>query len=245
MQETDYLSDFHAKTGVLSVLEPMGTFKNNPSCAAIMSGLTDAKDFWKVGEGDLILPDSDKNWGKASITVFNPPELKDDMIQVFKLFFSKKYKDETEPDMDGTVADEWSNIKLTTADVAFEIKPQTKITWTLFTATDKVYPIQFVVDSEQVTFDTELPFDKKEMLWMCLRPGGFILSFTMEEFGVFNGIFNDVLKRMNKGVGKDAFHKDVEQLFKPTMQDRIYKAFAGYYKYMKEKDLIETSYIRL
>lgn len=224
--EQNFLSDFYIKRVPKSIMLPKGTFYNNPYCESIMRGLTsDVDKSWKVVDGE---------------TVFASTELKEDFLNVLNYFFSTKYKGK-EPDLSGKIENGVTNMGLVSEDLALEAKESTPVERTFWMSSNTVYPVQFIVDAEKFLLDTDLPFKKKDILWFCLRPGGYILSLDAEQFGVLVTFMEDVVKR----TANKSFEEKIKEMYRPTMQERIFTAFALLYKYLKDTDSLENSYYRL
>lgn len=223
--EQNLLSDFYIKRTPRSILEKQGTFHNNPYCFAIMKGLVeDVDSSWKVENEE---------------TIFVSDELKEDFLNVLKFFFSNKYLN-GEPDMTGTIDNGVTDLTLTTPDLALEAKGKVSVERTFWTSSSETYPVQFLVNAEDLLLDTDTSFKLKDLVWFCLRPGGFLLSLDAEQFGVLVTLFEDVIKRQSN----KSFEDKVKEMYRPTMQENIFTAFASFYKYLKETGALETSYFR-
>ena len=156
------------------------------------------------------------------------------------MFFANSWIS-SEPDMEGTINDNLTNLSLTTSSIVIEAKDMVPLERTFLIASDTVYPLQFIINGENLRLDTDTSFEVKDIVWFCLRPGGFIISMDAEQFGVFVSLFEDVLKRQET----KTFQEKVNFLYRPTTQEKIFKAFASFYLYLKETDALDTSYIRL
>lgn len=224
MMEQDLLSDFYIKRTSKSILEPKGTFKNNPYCEAIMRGLTeDLEGAWRVPVG-------------SSETVFKNPELKEDFLNVLTLFFNKKWRET--PEVTGIAELSQTDFSLTTSELAIEVKGKVPMQRTIWISSDTVYPFQFLLNAEDVILDTDLEdFKLKDFLWFIYRPGGFLLSLDIEQLGVLIAFLGDIVKRQPQ----NSFEENVKISFRPKFQEGMFTAFASFYKYLKESGSLAST----
>ena len=111
---------------------------------------------------------------------------------------------------------------------------------TYFIASEDSYPLQFLMKSSDLIFDIEEDdyneFKVKDFIWFCLRPGGFILSLSQEELGYFEGLMGDLIRNNGEDIQMLA-----SNLFKPSVQEKMYKNWGLFFKYLKDNSIIKST----
>lgn len=226
MTEQTYLKDFYVKGGNYSVINSQNTLFNNPYCREIMKGLG-ATELWSVKDGK---------------TEFATQEAEKDFKGVLNIFF-RRYYINGKPEMTGSVKASTTDISFKSECTSFSAKNEVPITWTRLISTATVFPIQFFTSAENFEITTtNTDFKVRDMLWFVLRPGGFILSFSAETFGVFVGLMSDLIYKTSQN--KD-LEKGAQALFKMSVQEAMFNTFAKLYLYLKTEDLLSSSVLPL
>lgn len=226
MTDKEYFNLVSITNSRRTIFEPAGTMLNNVYTAKLFEGL-----------GYIIGKDSAVDRGQ---TVFKTTEAEDDFIEASKLFFGAKAKGKS--DFKGRMLGDTTNMEIVTGTLIMTFKNDAPVQRIPVFATNKETPVQFFASAAALeTFDlSEGDFKKKDMFFIVVDNKGFILSMTLEEFGVFLAIFDDTFKKV-----KDKLFAEAAQIImKPSMQEKIYYNFGMYYKYLKEQNLLKESVYR-
>ena len=184
------------------------------------------KDAWHTEENE------DK-----SFTVFKDSVLEEKFYGTLNAFFLKAGR--KCPDFSGELRDSISSMEVVTEDLVLKLNPETSIFRMPLLASAVECPVQFFVSSENVSteIDDNLRFKPKDIYFVVAAENGFIVSMSYEEYGYFNSCMEDLIK-----LWKDSSYEEVaRKLFKPSVQEKTFKAFGSFYSYLYDKNAVEES----
>ena len=232
--------DHYLKTenSIKSIFIPHHLIMNNLYCISLMDGL--------IENSDIKVP-----WQRDdNSTVFCSEQLMKDFQDCFDLFFYNKWRtkeDSTiglEPEVEGKLADfALEGFSIVSDNIAARVKNNvTPAVSTFYMAAFDSYPIQFTAKSEDlnIDIDEDIDFKVNEFLWFCIRPGGFVLSLSSEDFGILEVLMSKLIRDKVYGAKERA-----KLMFKPSVQERMYKAWGIFYQYLRDTGKLKSAYIRL
>lgn len=234
MNEKDLLDKYLLDPSRATIFEPSNTVGNNLQVRAILRGLTGSTDYKSMFSYDTGVD-------QEIHTKFNDPDLLESLFGVLDSFFIKESK--SAPDINGGTDGLTTDVEIITGEIVLRANDNAPISMLPIYASKKTCPTQFFASQDAITLDVdeECSLRAKDMLYVLPLDYGFILSMDMEQYGAMMGCFSDVL---NVGKGK-RYSEKAQLLMKPTAQEKIYEAFAAFYKYLKSKGELDSTLYKL